>query len=101
MQNIKSVLALALVAGFASTSFAQGSAAPTTGTAPAAKVTASTAAPEKKVEAPKAAEPAKAEVGKTAEPAADAAKPVKHQHKVKKVEKTGEKAEAAPAPLAK
>jgi len=66
---IKTVIALAVAAGFATASFAQGT-APTTPAAPAAKVTApAPATAEKKVEAPKAAEPVKAEAAKAATPA--------------------------------
>ena len=91
MQVTKTLIALAVVAGFASSSFAQGTA--TAPAAPAAKVAApAPAAAEKKVEAPKAAEPAKVESAKTAEPAKEGAKPVKHHHK-----KAAPKAEVAPA----
>lgn len=63
---IKTVIALAVAAGFASASFAQG----TPPAAPAAKVAAPAAVTaEKKVEAPKAAEPVKAEAAKVATPA--------------------------------
>lgn len=61
---IKTVIALAVAAGFATASFAQGTTAatPATPATPAAKVTApATATPEKKVEAPQAAEPATGE----------------------------------------
>lgn len=101
MKNIKSVLALALVAGFASTSFAQGYTSPNTPAAPTAKVVAPAAATaEKKVEAPKAAEPAKVEVAKTtaAKDEAKPAKVMKHHHKAKKA---AAKTEAAPAPMSK
>jgi len=104
MKNIKSVLALALVAGFASASFAQGTATPASPTAPAAKLTAPAPAVEKKVEDPKAAEPVKTEATK-ATVVKDEAKPVvkaeKRHHKAKKVEKTEAKKEVAPAPAAK
>ena len=59
------IIALAVAAGFASTAFAQGAAAPATPAAPAAKVAApAPAAAEKKVEAPAASAPAKTEAGR-------------------------------------
>jgi hypothetical protein len=101
MQVSKIIVALTVAAGFASASFAQGVAAPTTPSAPAAKVSApAPATAEKKVEAPKAAEPAKADV--KAEAKTEAAKPAKttHTHKAKKVEHHAAKAEgSAPAPV--
>ena len=94
---LKTIIALAIAAGFASASFAQtGSTNPNT--APAAKVTApAPMAAEKKVEAPKAAEPAKMDAAKTETPKAEAtpAKVKKHGKKAAKA-----KAEAA-APAAK
>ena len=90
---IKTVIALAVAAGFATASFAQGTTAatPATPATPAAKVTApATATPEKKVEAPTAAEPVKAgESAKAATPATGEHKaaqgekhhPVKHHPK--------------------
>lgn len=104
MQVSKILVALTVAAGFASASFAQGTAAPTPQAAPAAKVTApAPAAAEKKVEAPKAAEPVKAEAKvEAAKP--EAGKPVekhskaqKHGHKVEKKEVTA----PAAAPAAK
>jgi hypothetical protein len=94
MQVTKTLIALAVVAGFASSSFAQGTTtAPATPAAPTAKVVApAPVAAEKKVEAPKATEVAKADTVKAAEPAKEGAKPVKHHHK-----KAAKKAEAAPA----
>jgi hypothetical protein len=64
---LKTVIALAVAAGFASTAFAQtGAPVPATG----AKLTAPAAASaEKKVEAPKAVEPVKVDASKTATPA--------------------------------
>jgi hypothetical protein len=104
MQVSKLIVALTVAAGFASASFAQGTAA-TPATAPAAKVTApAPATADKKVEAPKAAEPAKVEAAKTEAPKADAGKPVEklakskgHEHKVTKHEKAEVKADAKPA----
>lgn len=97
---IKTVIALAVVAGFASASFAQGAAAtaPAGQTAPTAKVAAPAAGIiEKKVEAPKAAEPVKAEVVHAATPA----KSVKEHHqKHEKHAMTTVKTEA-PAPTTK
>jgi large subunit ribosomal protein L22e/colicin import membrane protein len=104
MKNIKSVIALALVAGFASTSFAQGNATPTPAATPASKMTAPAPVAEKKVEAPKAAEPAKTEAAKATvvkDEAKPAAKMEKHHHKAKKANKAEIKKEAAPAPMAK
>jgi hypothetical protein len=99
MQVSKILVALTVAAGFASASFAQGTATPATTPAPAAKVTApAPAAAEKKVEAPKAAEPVKVEAK------VEAAKPVeksgehhKHGHKtVKKETKPAPATSAAP-----
>ena len=99
MQVSKIIIALAVAAGFASSSFAQGTTAPAPTAAPTAKVAApAPAAAEKKVEAPKAVEPAKADAAKAAEPAKEAAKPVKHHHKAKKAEVN---TEVAPAPVTK
>ena len=63
---LKTIIALAIAAGFATTSFAQG-VATTTPTTPTAKLTAPVAAAEKKVEAPKSVEPAKTEAVKATE----------------------------------
>jgi len=79
MQVSKILVALTVAAGFVSASFAQGAAAPTTPSAPAAKVSApAPATAEKKVEAPKAAEPVKTEV--KADAKGDVAKPAKTSH---------------------
>jgi len=105
---LKTVIALVVAAGFATTSFAQ------TGTpvpASAAKVTApAPASAEKKVDAPKAAEPMKAEASKTVTPATmetaktETPKAAPHHAKAKKqgtkAVKTEMKAEAA-TPAAK
>lgn len=107
MQVTKTFVALAIAAGFASVSFAQGTSAPA-----AAKVSVPTAAAvEKKAEAPKAAEAAKTEA-KTEAPKADQGKPATKHGKAKGHEHQGEKHEAkaegkpetkpaAPAPAAK
>jgi hypothetical protein len=106
MQVTKTLIALAVAAGFASASFAQG-ATPATPATPAVKATpAAPAAAEKKMEAPKAAEPAKLEAAKTEAPKADAGKPVaKHAkakgHKAKTEVKPEAKPAVAPAPTAK
>lgn len=104
MQVTKTLIALAVVAGFAGTSFAQGAATPAATAAPAAKVVApAPAAADKKAEAPKAAEPVKAEAAKTTV-AKDESKPVKmvkHHHQAKKVDKTETTPAAAPAPTSK
>lgn len=93
MNVTKSLIALTIAAGFATASFAQGTAAPAPAAAPAAKVVApAPAAAEKKVEAPQAAEPMKAETTKSAKPA----KALKHHHQAKKAVK----AEATPAAAA-
>lgn len=104
MQVSKIVVALTVAAGFASASFAQGTAT-TPAAAPAGKVTApAPATAEKKVEAPKAAEPAKVEAAKTETPKADTGKPAEkhgkakgHETKVEKHEKAEGKSEAKPA----
>ena len=91
MNVTKSLIALTIVAGFATASFAQGAAAPAA--EPTAKIVApAPAAAEKKVEAPQAAEPMKAETTKSAKPA----KALKHHHQAKKAVK----AEATPAAAA-
>ena len=95
MQVSKLIVALTVAAGFASSSFAQGTATPAPQAAPTAKVTApAPAAADKKVEAPKATEPAKVEAAKPEAPKADAGKPVEkaakakgHEHKSEKHEK--------------
>jgi hypothetical protein len=97
MQVSKLIVALTVAAGFASASFAQGTAVPAAQTAPAAKVTApAPAAAEKKVEAPKAAEPVKAEAKveavKPETKPAEHAKAKGHEYKNKKHEQH-EKAE--------
>lgn len=101
MQVSKILVALTVAAGFVSASFAQGAAAPTTPSAPAAKVTApAPATAEKKVEAPKVAEAVKTEV--KADAKGDMAKPAKttHTHKAKKAEHHAAKAEGStPAPV--
>jgi len=106
MQVSKLIVALTVAAGFASTSFAQGSAAPTPQAAPAVKMSApAPATAEKKIETPKAAEPAKAEAKiEAAKP--EAGKPVeKHGksksqvHKGEKPVKAEVKPEAKPAPV--
>jgi len=91
---LNKIIALAIAAGFATASFAQGS-APAPSVAPAAKVAApAAAAAEKKVEAPKAAEPAKAETKVAANE--------KHEKHGKKPVKTEAKSEpTAPAPAGK
>jgi hypothetical protein len=110
MQVSKLIIALTVAAGFASTSFAQGAAAPAPQAAPAAKVNApAAAAAEKKIEAPKAAEPAKAEAKvEAAKP--EAGKPAEKHAKSKSLEHKGEQsvkaevkpeAKPAPAPAAK
>lgn len=88
MQVTKTLIALAVAAGFASASFAQGS----TPAAPAAKATVTA---EKKMEAPKAAEAPKADVGK---PVAKHAKAKGHAHKSGK---HAGKTTMAPAPASK
>lgn len=113
---IKTVIAMAVAAGFATASFAQGN-APATPAAPAAKVSApAPATAEKKVEAPKAAEPVKAEAVKATTPAkAETSKveAVKHEgehnkakshgHKkvAEKAEHKAEKPEVKSAPVTK
>lgn len=98
MQVSKLIVALTVAAGFASASFAQGSAAPAPQAAPTAKVVApAPAAAEKKVEAPKAAEPAKVEAAKAETPKANAGKPVEKHSKAKAKSHKTEKHEAAPA----
>ena len=113
----KTLIALMLAAGFASSSFAQGNgpAAATSAAVPATKVMAPAVA-DKKVEVPKAVEPVKAEAVKTAQPTMavagtatgeeHAAKPAKHPKKqvVKTEPKTEAKAASnteAPAPVSK
>ena len=93
MQVSKILVALTVAAGFASASFAQGTAAPAPQAAPAAKMAAPTpAVAEKKVEAPKAAEPVKAEAKvEAAKPEAGTpvekhGKAQKHSHKMEKKE---------------
>lgn len=97
---IKTVIALAVAAGFATASFAQGT-TPATPAAPAAKVTVpAPATAEKKVEAPKAAEPVKAEAAKVATPAkAESPKveAVKHEGEHSKAKAHGHKKAAEKA----
>lgn len=104
MQVTKTLIALAVAAGFASAAFAQG-ATPATPAAPAAKVTApASGVAEKKVEATKAAEPAKLETTKTdtGKPAIKHAKAKGHAHRGAKHEaKTEHLPAAAPAPASK
>lgn len=99
MQVSKILVALTVAAGFASASYAQGTATPTTPTTPAAKVAApAPASSEKKVDALKAAEPAKVEAAAKSEtPKADAVKPGEKHPKAKGHEHKGEKHEAAEA----
>lgn len=115
MQVSKILVALTVAAGFASASFAQGTATPAT--TPTAKVTApAPAAAEKKVEAPKAAEPVKAEAAKAATPAkaetpkveavkheGEHSKAKVHGHKkaAEKAEHKAEKPEVKSAPVTK
>lgn len=104
MQVSKILVALTVAAGFASASFAQGTATPASSSAPTKVTAPAPAAAEKKVEAPKAAEPVKAEA-KVDATKPDAGKPVekhggkhhKHGHKAEKAEATS----PAAAPAAK
>ena len=103
MQVSKLIVALTVAAGFASASFAQGTAAPAAQPAPAAKVTApAPATAEKKVEAPKAAEPVKAEAkAEVVKPASSKSvekhgKTKGHEHKAEKHAKADGKTEVKP-----
>jgi large subunit ribosomal protein L22e/colicin import membrane protein len=96
---LKTLIALAVAAGFASASFAQ-TAAPAPAAAPAAKAAvAAPAAAEKKVEAQKAAEPMKAEAAKT-DTAKAGAKPAKAKKRAKKPAAPAAAPAATPAPTA-
>ena len=115
---IKTVIALAVAAGFASAAFAQGPgpAPSSTSSAPATKVVApAPAAADKKIEAPKAVEPAKAETAKPTPAAASEsgktevkdekqehpAKPKKHARKAVKTDTTAAAKTEAPVPATK
>lgn len=102
---IKTVIALAVAAGFATASFAQGT-TPATPAAPAAKITApAPATAEKKVEAPKAAEPVKAETPKAeavkSEGEHSKAKGHGHKKSAEKATHKAEKPEVKSAPVTK